>query len=120
MGEAVSLILFAVGVVFYALSQAVMHNKIPDNHDAKYASPKRPGKGLYYRLTGVKYVEKFFLSATLLVSFTDKYHKFQLGFKAFTCAAIVCYQPLFGWWDGLLFFVVFGLVFTVMYRMPFK
>ena len=112
-----SLILLSIGAVLYALSQAANHGKITDNSDAKYAMPKSPGKGLYYKLSGVKYVEKFPLSATLLVSLTDKYHKFQFGFKVFMCAAIVCYQPLFGWWDALIYFTTFGLVFTITYRL---
>jgi hypothetical protein len=115
--EEIALILFAVAVGFYAMSQAVMHGKLKDNPDSKYASPKRPGKGLYYKLTGVKYAEKFPLSATLLVSLTDKYHKFQLGFKMFLCAGIVLHTPLFGYWDALLLFVGFGIVFTITYRL---
>lgn len=111
-----SLLLFSISVIFYTLSQAVMHGKIKDNPDGKYASPKRPGIGLYYRLFGIIYREKFPLAGTLLVSFTDKYHKFQLAFKLFICASIALYQPLFGYWDALLFFMAFGIAFTITYR----
>lgn len=114
--EALSLILFAIAVVFYALSQAVMHGKIRDDSDGKYASPKRPGIGLYYRIFGIIYKERFPLSATLLVSLTDKYHAFQLGFKLFLCASIVCYSPILGLWDAGLYFIAFGIVFSITYR----
>lgn len=117
MGEAVSLILFSVAVVFYTCSQAVMHGRIKDNPKGKYAIPLQPGIGLYYRIFDLTFKERFPLSATLLVSLTDKYHKFQLGFKVFLCATIVCYQPLFGWRDALLYFTTFGLVFTITYRL---
>jgi hypothetical protein len=112
----VSLLLFACSVVFYTLSQAVMHGKIKDDSGGKYASPRKPGIGWYYRLFDIEYREKFPLSATFLVSLTDKYHAFQLGFKLLLCFSIVTYQPMFGQWDALLFFAVFGLIFTITYR----
>lgn len=117
MEALISLLLFSVSVVFYTLSQAVMHGKIKDNPDGKYATPKRPGIGFYYRLFGITYKERFPLSATLMVSLTDKYHRFQLGFKAFLCASIVTYSPVLGRLDALIYFAVFGIVFTVAYRM---
>lgn len=112
----VSLILFVSATAFYSVSQAIMHGKIRDNSAAKYASPRRPGIGLYYRLFDIEYKERFPLSATLLVSLTDLYHKMQLGFKLCLCFSMVLYQPMFGAWDALILFCLFGLVFTITYR----
>lgn len=112
-----SLILFVVAVVFYALTQAIMHGRIKDKPGNKYAEPRRPGKGFYYRLFDIEYQERFPGSATFLVSLTDKYHVLQLAFKLFLCCAIVTYNSLYGWWDALIYFVSFGIVFTITYRL---
>lgn len=115
--QAVSLILYSAGVVFYALSQACAHGKIKDDPDAKYAKPKIPGIGLYYLVFGITYKERFPLSATLLVSLVDKYHRFQLAHKLCIIFALVSYRNMWGIWDALILFCLWGLVFTISYRL---
>lgn len=112
-----SLLFFAVAVIFYTLSQAIMHGRIKDNPGRKYAEPRRPPRGLYARIFGLEYAERFPGSATLLVSLTDKYHACQLAFKVLVCLAISEYRDILGVWDPLIYFVSFGIVFTVTYRL---
>lgn len=117
MGQALSLVLFAVAVVFYTLTQAIMHGRIKDNPGRKYAKPRRPPKGLYARIFNLEYAERFPGSATVFVSLTDRYHAFQFFFKLFLCISIVTYRPMWGWLDALLYFILFGIVFTITYRL---
>ena len=118
-----SLIAFIIAAVCYTVSQLQMHGKLATvgfwsvhSWKHKYGMGAAP-KNWYYRLFKIKYKERFPLSATLLVSLTDGYHLMQLFFKLLLCVAIVFYTPLFGWWDLLIYFVVFGVVFTVCYRL---
>lgn len=71
----------------------------------------------YYRFFKIKYKESFSLSATLLVSLTDAPHALQLAFKLLIIGSLVSYKemvnPLV---DGLIYFGIFGLVFTVVYK----
>ena len=125
------MIAFVLAVVCYTVSQLQLHGKLSEDETGfwgndswrnkyKYPADKalfEYGKGWYYRLFKIKYKERFPLSATLLVSLTDGYHLMQLFFKGLLCVAIVFYTPLFGWWDLLIYFVTFGVVFTVCYRL---
>jgi len=111
-----SLILFALAVIFYTLSQKRVFAE-SDEWKNKYKQPLQPApKTWYYKLTGLKYKERFPLSGSLLVLFTDWYHNFQFWFKLLLCAAIAFYTPLFGYWDIGVYFVVFGGVFTITYK----
>lgn len=117
----ISLILFAVAVVFYAISEAATFGKFKgdfwNNYNRKYKQPlEKAPSTWYYKFTVLKYRERFPGSGSIFVALADGMHLMQFLFKLFLCAAIVCYQPLFGWWDGLLYFAVFGLVFSVTYR----
>ena len=132
-----SLLLFALSVVFYALKESAAHGKLKWSGDPygfwgsesyerkykrnymfedtykKYDAPKN----WYYKLSGVKYREKFPLSSTLLVMFTDGVHLSQTAFKLLLCASIVLYKPWLVWWkDALIYWLVFSLVFAVFYR----
>ncbi|HMG89606.1 MAG TPA: hypothetical protein VK589_06090 [Chryseolinea sp.] len=112
-----SLILFALATVFYCMSQKRVFAE-SDEWRNKYKQPMRPAPNTwYYKMTGLKYKERFPLSGSLLVLFTDWYHHFQFWFKAFLCTSIAFYAPLFGYWDALLYFVLFGLVFTIVYKL---
>jgi hypothetical protein len=125
-----SLILFALAVVCYCISQLQQHGKLRwmDNeygfwgersYERKYRQDWKfiPLENWYYRFFKIKRREAFPLSATLLVSFTDGYHLMQLLFKLFLCASIALYTPLLGWWDIGVYFGLFGLVFTVTYKL---
>lgn len=111
-----SWLFFTIAAAFYSLSQKRVFAE-SDEWKNKYKQPLEPApKTKYYKLTGLKYKERFPLSGSLLVAFTDKYHAYQLGFKAFICAAVVTYKPLLGYWDWLVLFVVFGVVLTLIIR----
>ena len=111
-----SWLLFTISVVFYTLSQSA-NFKDSEGWKNKYKQPMTPApENWYYKLFNLKYREKFPLSGSLLVLFTDKYHFFQFVFKLFICTAITFYKPLFGPWDALIYFVVFGMCFTIVYR----
>lgn len=112
----ISLLLFIVSVFFYALSQNRVFKESYD-WERKYKKPFEPAPvNWYYKLTGLKYKERFPLSGSLLVAFTDKYHAYQLGFKAFLCASIVFYRPWLNYWDAVIYFVFWGVVFTLVFR----
>jgi hypothetical protein len=105
---------FISTIVFYTLSQVQAFGE-SDGWKRKYREPFEPAPNTwYYQFFKLKYRERFPLSGSLLVSFTDKYHAFQFGFKASLCASIVLYRPLF-WWDPLVLFALWGVVFTIAY-----
>ena len=105
-----SIILFTLAVVFYSLSQIRVFAE-SDDWQNKYRKPiEAAPKTWYYKLTGVKFKEKFPLSATLLASLTDRYHAYQFFFKAFLCVSI---SP--NWWAAA-YFVGFGIIFTIVQR----
>jgi len=107
---------FISAVFFYTLSQKETFTN-SEGWKNKYRQPMTPAKiNWYTNLFKLKYREKFPLSGSLLVSLTDKYHFFQLCFKVLLCASFVFYRPVFGWWDGLILFFTWGVVFTLAYR----
>ena len=111
-----SLILFALAVIFYTLSQKRVFAE-SDEWKNKYKQPLQPApKTWYYKLTGLKYKERFPLSGSILVSLTDLYHLYQFIFKVLLCTSIAFYTPLFGYWDIGVYWSVFGLTFTVTYK----
>lgn len=113
--QLVDLLAFVLAVVFYTLSQKQIFGESA-GWKRKYREPFEPApNNIYYKFFKLKYKERFPLSGSLLVSFTDKYHAYQFFFKLFLCAAIVLYRPVFGWWDGGVFFILFGVVFTIAY-----
>lgn len=112
-----TLLFFIIAVIFYTLSQKRVFAE-SDDWKNKYKQPLQPApKNWYYKLSGLKYRERFPLSGTLLVSLTDRYHAYQLGFKVFICLTIgintVVINTLI---DSAILFVIFGVVFTVTYR----
>lgn len=112
----ISLALFAAAVVFYTMSQSA-NFKDSDGWKNKYKQPLEAApKTFYYRLFKLKYHERFPLSGSFLVAWTDKYHATQFIFKALLCTSIVMYSPWLGYWDAGVYFVLFGIVFTITYR----
>lgn len=109
--------LFAIAVVFYTLSQSA-NFKDSEGWKNKYKQPMTPAPdNWYYKFFRLKYREKFPLSGSFLVSLTDKYHFYQLGFKAFLCLSIALHRPTFDWWiETIGYFAAFGIVFTLIYR----
>lgn len=80
----------------YAFDQAGQLKPAPDN--------------LYYRFFGLKYQEKFSGSATLFVSFTDRWHRLKaismMSFKlAIALLVTVLIAPAFYWkkWEEVAF-----------------
>lgn len=115
--EMISYIVFAIAVIFYTLSQLIMHGKSKDEGKGKYKLPLEPGKGMYYSLFGIRYKERFLGSATIFAFATDVYHYYQFMFKIGICAAIVLHVSWLGWWDALVYWVEFGIVFTLAYKL---
>lgn len=118
----ISLILFSVAVVFYAISEAATFGKFKgdfwNNYNRKYKQPlEKAPSTWYYKFTVLKYRERFPGSGSIFVALTDGMHLMQLFFKLFLCASIVTYSPILGYWDAVIWFVTFGLVFTVAYRL---
>lgn len=113
----ISYIVFGIAVIFYALSQSIMHGKAKDEGKGKYKLPLEPGKGMYYSLFGITYRERFWGSATIFAALTDKYHACQFIFKIGICAAIVLHKSWLGYFDALVYWVEFGIIFTVAYKM---
>ena len=103
----------------------------PNNDENKWKQPTEPGKRMwwYLWLKKPKYKESFIWSSTILVSFTDWWHRFQAMMLLFITLAIVCYVPTtvfvvkwLGWktmfvpvLDFILFRVMFGLGFEPLY-----
>lgn len=127
-----SILFFCLAITAYTITQLIIHGKLKwadrgfwsVNGDWKYewmtiqrqkvkvAAPNN----WYYRLTKVKYKERFPGSATIFVFVTDGYHLLQFFFKAFIVAAIVTYTRYFGYYDAIIYFVIFGIHFTIRYR----
>jgi len=124
----ISLPLFALSVVFYTLSQMSIHGKLSKDPASwfgsaswlnKYKKPlQAPPNNRYYKLFKILHKERFPGSATIFVTFTDSYHFFQFCFKILLTLSIVFYRPVFGAWlsDALLYFALFGVSFTIAYR----
>jgi hypothetical protein len=111
-----SLTAFIFAVVFYTKSQQEVF-KESDDWTNKYRQPLQVApKNWYTKLFKLKYKERFPLSGSLLVALTDRYHRWQFFFKVLLCVAIVTYQPLCGLADIAIYFALFGLTFTVVFR----
>lgn len=107
---------FISAVYFYTKGQKKAFED-RESWDNKYKKPLEPAKKNWYtKLTGIKWKEKFPLSGSVLVMFTDAYHRYQFYYKVLLCVAIVSYRPVFGWWDGLIFFFGWGTTFTIVFR----
>lgn len=106
---------FIFAIYFYAKGQKKAFED-RDSWNNKYKQPLEPAKKNWYsKLTGIEYKEKFPLSASILVMFTDDYHRWQFYYKVLLCASIVLYNPLFGLWDAGIYFVLWGVTFTITY-----
>lgn len=127
----ISFLSFALAVFCYSIKEAYSHNKLKwgihtDFWGANSWMRKYRFKGdmyhdlppdnWYYRFFKIKYKERFPLSATLLVAFTDGYHLMQLLFKLLFCISIVTYSMDFNWWMALVYFVIWGITFTITYK----
>lgn len=111
-----SLTAFIFSIVFYTKSQQELFQENYLDWRRKYKDPLQPAKRNWYtQLFKLKYKERFWLSASFLVAFTDRYHRYQMFFKILICAAIVTYRPL-SWTDWLIYFAAWGVVFTFVFR----
>lgn len=77
----------------------------------------KPFKKWYYTTFNIPYTEAFPGSATIFTLFTDGYHCCQFLFKAFICLSIVTYSPILGYWDAIIYFVSFGISFSITYKL---
>jgi len=59
--------------------------------------------------------EKFFLSSSMLSFMTDGWHLAKALMIVFISSAIVCYKPLFGLLDLILFNCIWGITFELFY-----
>ncbi len=130
-----SILFLILACISYAINQLWYHGKLIWSHEGigfwGRASDKRKYKPYlrghttympapntwYYRTFKIKYQERFPLSATMLVSFTDGLHLNQHFFIGFFIMAIVTYQPLLqiGWMiSGYI--GLWLLVFNICYR----
>lgn len=60
--------------------------------------------------------ERFLLSSTALVWLTDAWHLFKGIMLVCLVAVVVCYKPILGLIDIILFLVLWGLFFETTYR----
>lgn len=64
-----------------------------------------------------KYKERFPFSSTILVAFTDPWHKIQMCFLWCVFILIVTYKVQYTWWVDLIGLrVFFGVMFEVFFR----
>jgi hypothetical protein len=76
-----------------------------------------PPDNWYYRTFRIKYKERFPGSATIFVTFTDGFHLMQFIFKLFLIGSLVMYKEIVNpWIDGLIYFAIWGVVFTIVYK----
>jgi len=112
----VNIIAFILAGYFYTKSQEETFDGDLDWTN-KYKKPLEVAPdNFYYRTIKAKYKERFLFSASFLVALTDNYHLFQLFFKLLMILSIVTYQPLFYWWDALIYFAVWSFTFTLTFR----
>lgn len=128
MAEIISLLCFVLAVAAYGLKESAAHGKIRNSKDLmgfwgiwswkrKYVYPlvKAPDTW-YYRTFKIEYKEKFPGSATIFVFITDGMHFSQTFFKLFLCTSVVAYRPILGWYDAVLYWILFGITFTLSYK----
>lgn len=129
-----SIALFVIAVILFSCKELAAHGKFNDKPTGFWGSESWKRKyqwnadyvlvlndghqNWYEKLFKIKYKEKFFLSSTLLVSLTDGQHFCQLWFKLFLCASIALYKPIFDvWWiNAVGLWALFGIIFTLAYR----
>lgn len=135
----ISILSFCLAVFFYSVKELQAHGKLKwsnalmdfwgsESYVRKYKGKwqndntgynydfEHPSDNWYYRFFKIKYKERFPLSATLLVSITDGAHLMQTLFKILFCVSIVTYSMEFSWWIVLVYFVEWGVVFTLTYK----
>lgn len=120
-----NIIIFCLGVVVYSLKELQSHGKL------KWMKDDKPygfwGK-LSYRRKYKKYYpelgERWPTSTNLTVMFTDFYHLMQFCYKVLFIVTIVTYQPFFNarlglpgmFWDFIIYFLLWGAVFSLAYK----
>jgi len=103
-----------------ALQDASLSTGIGFNPDAKYKSPKSDVHDLplwyyaYHDINSLNHVEKFPLSATFLVMFTDFWHF--CGFIRHLCVSTMVWMFTDLHWSYIIWFYIIGLiVFKIVY-----
>lgn len=116
----ISFILIGIAGGLYGIVSAIGFGKNENNWENKYKQPLQPATSLYSRIVGNAYKEKFPFSSSLLVSFTDNFHKWQLSFKVAIVFAVYFYRPVWGIVDPAVMFVIFGVAFSIVFRVAGK
>lgn len=118
----INVIAFCLGVVCYSLRDLQSHGKL------KWMKEDEPfnffGKLSYrrkYKKLNSASGERWPTSTNLTVMFTDFYHLMQFCYKVLFILTVVTYEPFFGMLgDFILYFVGFGIVFSVVYKVASK
>lgn len=129
-----SISLFIIGTIAYSVRELITHGKLKwmtkgmgfwgnnsdrrkyKTHSAGYGTIDPPNN-FYYRFYKIPHKEKFPGSATFLVLLTDAPHLMQFLFKIFLIGSLVMYKEMVNpWVDGLIYFGIWGIVFTVVYK----
>lgn len=127
-----SIALFIFAVIAYAIKELYSHSKLNWGKHTDFWGNNSwmrkynfkgdmyhdlPPDNWYYRFFKIKYKERFPGSATIFVTFTDGFHLCQMLFKVFLIASLVSYKEMVNpWVDGGIYFVIWGVVFTLVYK----
>lgn len=118
----INIISFCFSVVAYSLKELQSHGKL------KWMKEDKPfsffGKLSYrrkYKKLNSASGERWPTSTNLTVMFTDFYHLMQFAFKLFIILTLVTYEPIFNMvWDFIIYFLLFGVTFTAVYKLLSK
>ena len=127
----VSLILAFLAGVSNALMDLSSENRFnnkslnkSESSKQKWKQPQEPGKKMWYHISKPRFVEKFPYSSTMLVLFTDFWHKCKSAMLTLVFISVVLYQPIikfdFVLWEFLVNFLLlrlsFGFGFSPLYK----
>jgi len=130
-----SIILFALSLVFYSISQMSIQGKLKwigpffaengwlTKYEGQYVDSSvgvvygytEAPNNWYYKLFNIKYKERFLGSATIFVMFTDSYHCFQFLFLK-TIYISICLQTTHFW----AYFFTLCLIQAMVMNITFK
>lgn len=127
----------ALSIACYSISQLQQHGKLrwqkgvygfwdEKSHYRKYKKDWSkdplgydrfpPPDNWYYRFFKIKYKERFPLSATFLVTFTDGYHLMQFLFLLFLSSSITLFIG-FDWWLLLCVWSGIHIIHFLVYKL---
>lgn len=128
-----SLVLVAISLVFYSISQLQLQGKLSYNYtgfwgekswELKYKEGEdgtfqKPKDNLYYKLFNIKWEERFLGSTTIFVSLTDGYHLLQmLFFKTLLISIALLFQNF--WITFIILCLIQSIVMNLTFRIASK